>query len=178
MNVLSKVMCLMAAVICTACVRYSDDLLETSRTQISHEFYGALTYPSDLAVRLYPPDASYIRNGSRHPVTLHALIERRLRGLHFIRPGHAPGTKYALIVRKQRLERNSGAVLSGYTEALESMAAGEAPYIIEIFLDEVKRNDRGEEVFGRRVALFTTLLVREEEDIAGDIVNIIMDEVR
>lgn len=96
----------------------------------------------------------------------------------FIRPDYDSNAKYVITVKKQRLDGDKGAFASGYTDALENMAIAEVPYIIEIYLDEVKRNPGGEEVFGQRLAIFTTPLVRDEEDIANDIANLIMDAIR
>jgi len=162
---------------CTSCVKYSKDLLETSKTQISHEFYKSITYPTDLVVMLSPIDATYINNGVNHPILLHTIIEKRLRNLNFVRFGHNNTVKYAITVKKQKLAGSSNALATGYTDALKNMGISESPYMIEIYLDEVEVNSAGDEILWERVAMFTTPLVRSEEEIANDIVNIIIDEI-
>jgi len=169
---------LITLVCCTSCVKYSEELLETSKTQISHEIYSSITYPTDFIVMLSPTDATYIQNGVKKPIQLHKLIEKQLRNLYFIRADYNSYIKYAITVKKQELKRSNDAFFAGYTDALENMGISEAPYIIEIYLDEIETNLAGDEIFGRRLAMFTTLMQRNEEDIANDIVNIIMDEVR
>jgi len=114
-------------------------------------------------------------NGEQVPITLHTLLEQQLNGN---KSAQDTKYKYLVIVEKKKLTGRETDFSKAYDEVMENFHLSEAPYIIEINIEEIVTNTDGEDVIGKRVATFVTSLVRSEQDIAYDIATLIHENTR
>lgn len=169
-----KVCVVLPAVLLMSCVHYAPDMKDSGMSQVSSTFFEPLRHPAVFSVRIQPHDASRLLQGKKVPIRLHTLIERNLRYRDLTATDERPAD-YVIIVEKKDISSHGTAFSKGYSDVMEKFLVDESPYIIEISIEEILINEKGEQVFGKRVALFSTPLIRSEEEIAGDISDSIIE---
>lgn len=156
-----------------ACAGHSASQREAAERQITSTFFTKLVAPARFIVQLQTPGATYLRNGKRVPLRLHESLKFALEQNDLLyKEGEGfTGKKYALSVEKQEIKRQNADFSESLSKAMERLDFAEAPYMIEVSVEEIVKNAKGEELFGKRVALFSVTLHRSEDDIAADIVR-------
>ncbi len=157
-----------------SCVQYSAEIRESAHTQLNATFFESLRSPASFTVQLHPYGASRLLNGEQVPITLHTLLEQQLHSDKATDTAY----RYLIVVEKKPLSGRETDFSKAYDEVMESFHLGEAPYIIEINIEEIVANADGEEVIGRRIATLATSLRRSEQDIAYDVATLIHDNTR
>ena len=156
-------------------MRYSDEIREAAHTQLDVIFFEPLHSPASFIVQLYPYGASRIINGKQVPITLHKLLEQQLCAN---KSSFDAKYRYFITVRKKQLVKYESNFFKSYNKVMQDFHISEAPYIIEITIEEVAKNAENEDVIGNCIATLTTSLVRSEHDIAYDIATLIQDRTR
>ncbi|MBQ7607352.1 MAG: hypothetical protein IJU76_05220 [Desulfovibrionaceae bacterium] len=162
-----------ALLVCVSCVQQTGGMRDAAERQIASSFFAPLAPTARFIVRLQPPGATRLVRGERVPIRLHEALQSVLErdDLLFQEKEKDPGIKYALVVEKRDIRKAESEFSQSFSDTLEKLQMGEGSYMVEVSVEEIVKNEKGEELFGRRLALFSTPLHRSEDDIASDIVR-------
>lgn len=145
--------------------------------QFSYIFFEHVQTPASFIVQLHPQGATYLRNGETTPIRLHEYIRDNVNKDPLL-SDDSGRNKYAIVVEKRGVTKSASDFSRAYDDVMEKLKIQEAAYMVEVSIEEITTNARGEDVFGKRVALFSTTLQRPEQAIAADIVNAILEDVQ
>lgn len=150
---------------------------DIAEKQLSSIFFEHLRIPASFTVQLQPPGATYLRNGEKTPIRLHEYIRDNVNKAPLL-SDDSGRNKYAIVVEKRGITRSASDFSRAYDDVMEKLNIQESAYMVEVSIEEIMTNARGEDVFGKRVALFSTTLQRPEQAIATDIVDAILEDVQ
>lgn len=134
---------------------------------------------------MHPKGAKRLVKGERVPIRLADLIKEQLRTNDMLESEDVDKNninlkrknKYVIIVEKNILDTSKSDFSKSFNDVMEKLEMSERSYIMEISVEEIIKNAKGEDVFGKRLALFATTLHRKEEEVSSDIVRSILDEI-
>ncbi len=173
---MKKFLFILASLFCVSCVQHSPDMREVAEKQLSATFFEHVRTPAFFVVQLHPQGATYLRNGETTPIRLHEYIIDNVYKEPLLSDDSSKN-KYAIVVEKRGVTRSASDFSRAYDDIMEKLKIQEAAYMVEVSIEEITTNAKGEDVFGKRVALFSTTLQRPEQAIAADIVNAILEDV-
>ena len=164
-------LCVLCLLLCVSCVEQTKGVRDVAETQLSVQLYEPIPSQAKFIVQLQA-GATHLVNGERVPIRLDEALRIALdRENLLFHENQAPGKKYALVVEKQSIARGDSGFSQTFSQTLEKMQLGEGFFMVEVSVEEIVKNAKGEEIFGKRVGLFSTPLQRSQDDIAFDIVR-------